>query len=266
MSDYRYIIGSGWWCSDDERTYRTFGEDVIRSSEFHKLWYQAVNKYTSPQKIIIVDSCSPVKPDLDESDDRLEFISLNINPGHSTEHHGKFCGCVRAMQVGLMYALECDTDYYVYVEQDGLLYGEEIIEYCISRMKTPYMFGSGEGTPQITQQSLFIIRQDGIWEFLKKLNSIQSRDNDISPEEKFHICCCKGHPRIYEFLKRASNFDKLRARIYDKLSREFRNYDHLPVGYGRVRPIGFDDKMFYFQQGDMEELQQYLELSDIKWP
>ena len=83
------------------------------------------------------------------------------NAGYSINHTGHLCGVVRAHLFGISYALINEVDYWVYVEQDALLYGAEIVEKCIDRMKRPYMFGSGEGTPQPTQHSLMIIRKDG---------------------------------------------------------------------------------------------------------
>ena len=88
MSLPTYVLGSGWWCSesqspiDGERKF--LGDNVIRSKDFHRLWYQSVDRFTKPEKIFIVDSCSPVKPLLDENDSRLEFVSFTTNAGQST--------------------------------------------------------------------------------------------------------------------------------------------------------------------------------------
>jgi hypothetical protein len=261
----KYIINSGWWCADKSLDTRAefIGDDAIRSKDFHKLWYKAIDRYSSPEKIIIVDSCSPIKPDLNREDSRLEFISLNVNARHSTDHLGKFCGCVRAMQLGMNYALQCNVDYYVYIEQDALIYGEGIIEYCISKMTKPYMFGTGFGTYLTTQQSMFIIRQDAILGFLKKLNSIKQTDNEICPEEKYHIATCFGPTELLAHVnqnaRKNSYYKWLNWQIYKYL----RNWDELPVGYGRVRPINFGDDYFYFQHGDSEELDRYTELTGI---
>ena len=113
MKKYNYIIGSGWWCGeanpDDKR--KILGSDIIRGKEFHKLWYESVCRFTSPEKIFIVDSASPVKPDLNKDDDRIEFFSLTTNAGHSTLHTGKYCGWTRAVLAGIYYAHMCDADY-----------------------------------------------------------------------------------------------------------------------------------------------------------
>ena len=91
-----------------------------------------------------------------------EFLSLPLNAGHSTDHKGKYSGWMRSILLGLEYAYLSDTEYFVYVEQDALLYGDNIVEKCIDKMTKPYMFGSGLGTKQPLQQSFFIIRSN-IW-------------------------------------------------------------------------------------------------------
>lgn len=255
-----YVISSGWWCaekSQDERDY-LHGDDVIRGKDFHHLWHASVDRYTSPEKILIVDSCSPIKPDIDRSDTRLEFVSLSLNAGHNTCHVGKYCGCVRAMLLGMEYALQCGVDHYVYVEQDALLYGEGIIEHCIASMNTPYMFGAGAGTPLKTQQSLFIIHRDGIRDFMRRLHRMPERDNKICPEDKFHMVCSKGpvglHAHVYKRASQSAFYKWLDWQFFKYL----KHYDELPIGYGRARPIDYDDDFYYFQQGDAEELGAYL--------
>lgn len=261
----RYVIGTGWWCPGEiiQDRIRQYGDEAIRSRDFHQLWYQAISRYSNPQKILIVDSNSPLLPDINPDDDRMELVSLNYNAGHNTALNTKFCGAVRAMQLGLMYALQCDTDYFVYLEQDVLIYGAGIIEHCIRCMKTQYMFGSGAGTPQRTQQSLFIIRQDGILSFIKRLNEIKQDDHEIPPEEKYHLVCTRGFLGylVYLSMKREKNL--LINKLDWHVSKVFRNYDHLPIGYGRTRPIRFNDEYFYFQHGTEEELRQYKLLTGL---
>lgn len=263
----KYIIGSGWWCADKVQDTRTelLGDDDIRGQKFHQLWYEAICRYTSPEKIIIVDSASPIKPKLNKDDPRLEFVSLNVNAGHSTNHLGKFCGCVRAMQLGLEYTLQCDADYYVYVEQDALIYGEGIIEHCINQMVKPYMFGTGIGTPLRSQQSLFIIRKDGILPFLQKLNKLKQTDNEICPEEKFHLVSSHGPVGLLAKFSQHSKNNKLYAWLNWQCFKYLRNWQNLPIGFGRVKPIDFDAPYFYFQHGCKEELNEYLELTGIEW-
>lgn len=259
----KYIVSSGWWCAGQVADTRAelLGDDAIREQAFHQLWYEAINRYASPEKILIVDSCSPVKPQIDKKDERLEFVSLNVNAGHSTNHIGQFCGYSRAILLGLEYAIQCETDYFVYVEQDALIYGDGIIEHCIESMRSPYMFGSGRGTPGIIQQSFFIIRRDGIRPFLKRIRAIAYTDHDLSPEFKFHIAAGQTPLHFHAYLHRypKRRFSKWLAW---QLKKHFTGWDELPVGYGRARPINFDEPFYYFQHGSSDELSRYQEIID----
>ena len=40
-----------------------------------------------------------------------------------------------------------------------------------------------------------------------------------------------------------------------------KEYEILPFGYGRVRPINFSDDLFYFQQGSLDEINNYRSLT-----
>lgn len=263
----RYVIVSGWWCPDDGEDSRRklLGDDYIRSAEFHKVWYAAVDKYTNPEKILIVDSASPQPPPLNGDDPRVEYVRLSLNAGHSTNHQGKYCGYTRAILVGLEYALQCDADYLVYVEQDALVYGDGIVEHCINRMSHPYMFGHPRGTVQRLQQSFFIIKLDSARRFIQRLHSIAARDGEVSPEEKFHIAASKGPVALLCYLGQRRE-KKAYQRLDWKITPWLRNYDFLPMGYGRSRPVDFGEPFFYFQHGDREEVSKFLGLAGLAAP
>ncbi|WP_017445377.1 hypothetical protein [Gayadomonas joobiniege] len=268
MEKYKYVVTTGWWCPEnkmDDTRAELIGDDKLRTKDFFKLWLQGVVKYTSPKKILIVDSASPIKPDA-FLDPRIELVSLDCNAGHATNHIGKYAGVTRAHVMGMVYALTCEVDYWVYIEQDALIYGDGIVERCIDEMKGGIMFGHGEGTPQPMQQSLMIMKTDLIPSFLEKLTNIQSIDNLITPEMKFAMCTSKIAMSLPEaFFYEAQNISKgniILTKIGRKLIRKLMNYDSLPIGYGRKRPIDFSDKHFYFQHGCDEELKEYLALMD----
>lgn len=269
MKKYKYVITTGWWCTndDDQETRKSFiGSNKIRTRGFFRLWLNAVNSFATPEKILIVDSASPVKPVLPD-DTRIETISIDCNAGHSTNHIGKYSGVTRAHIIGMNYALTCEVDYWVYIEQDALIYGEKIIENCIENMKQGIMFGDGEGTPQPMQQSLMIIKKDKIPLFLKRLTDIKSSDNQISPEMKFAMATSRIALMLPEFLfygwggKNSNRFIKRKMNFIIKVLGTF---DRLPIGYGRKRPINFNDKSFYFQHGNEEELRMYSEIIKIE--
>jgi len=253
-----YIITSGWWSTKDDVDNRTIktGDKYIRSQAFHQLWYESIAKFTSAQKVYIIDSDSPIKPILDENSEVL--ISLLENAGHSTHHKGKLSGVSRAHLLGMSLAMVNEVDYWVYIEQDALIYGEDIIEKCIENMRKPYMFGNGLATPQPTQQSFMIIKVEAIPEFIQKFSAIKARDNEISPETKFAIAVSPFLKLLPEFLFKNIHTQSFKNKVVWKLLKLLQGFDTLPFGYGRVRPIDFDDEYFYFQHGTREELNFFM--------
>lgn len=257
-----YILTTGWWCLDDSDIYdreSKYGDAYIRTVDFHNLWLELVEKYTAPSKIYIIDSDSPVKPKINESKEVL--ISLQGNAGHSTRHTGKLSGVSRAHLLGMSIAMANEVDYWVYLEQDALIYGEGIIEECINHMRKPYMFGSGRGTPQPVQHSLMIIKKEGIPAFIKNFNAIKAKDSEISPEIKFAIAVSlplRLIPEfVYKFMEKEGLPNKILKRAFWPLFYLFQGFDNIPFGYGRQRPIDFSKKYFYFQHGSKEELKAF---------
>lgn len=259
----KYIITTGWWCentnSGDNREKFNGAED-IRKVEFFDKWYKAIKKFTHAQNIVIIDSNSPIKPDIINKED-VKMVSLQSNAGHSTNHKGKICGVTRAHLLGMSYVLCSDVDYWVYIEQDALIFGKDIIETAISESKKGIIFGCGWKTPQPTQQSLMIIHKDYIAKFIERYLSISKNDNEISPEMKFAIASTWWARLLPElaFLEN-KNGSRIRGYWLRALNYAFNNfggYDKLPFGYGRDRPIDFNDTCFYFQHGTTEELEKH---------
>ncbi len=258
---YRYIITSGWWCDNDTSDDRAvkMGSSQNRQVGFFDLWYQCVERFTKPEKIIIIDSASPVTPANLESKN-VHWVRLDHNPGHSTRSTGKYAGITYSHILGMMYTLLEDVDYWVYIEQDSLIYGPGIIEAAIASMQGGIMFGSGVGTPQPVQQSLMIVKKDHISTFVHHLSKIHLSDNILSPETKFAIAASPllrkipGYGGLYVSPNKVpQKLGEFLMRVARKVAR---GYDHLPFGYGRVRPLNMDDPYFYFQFGtDLEILQ-----------
>ncbi|HBC2917538.1 TPA: hypothetical protein I0E88_000726 [Escherichia coli] len=256
---YKYIIGSGWWCGNNNGR-QVQGDDFIRGEKFHKIWYNSIIKNTNPQKILIIDSDSPVKPDLNKDDLRLEFVSLNKNWGHSTnlEYDEKYCGWTASVILGLQYAYFCDTDYFVYIEQDVILVGKGIIEEVIKKMevkKLNYAFGSPGNTPQPLQQSFFIIKKNYILKFINNILAIRYSDRILGPEYKFAIAV----DPICKFLPKCLFLNIYFRYIYRKICM----INYMDIGFGRDRPIDFNLKYYYFQHGKKDEINKLIEMGEI---
>lgn len=265
----KYVITTGWWHSDfneskvDREAY--FGDEEIRGVDFHTLWYKAIRATGSQSNIYIIDSASPVKPLLSEGE---HLIQLEENFGHSTKTKYKLAGVTRAHLMGMTIALLNEYDYWVYIEQDALVYGKDIIEKCIGEMTKPFCFGDGSGTPQPSQQSFMIIKSEYIPQFIQRLTSIRSSDKQISPELKFCIASSmflKLIPEVlYRHAQKQSVSSKITRKILYFIIKHCRGFCAPSFGYGRTRPINFSDSHYYFQHGEKQELEQYLKHSKVQ--
>lgn len=244
----RYVIGTGWWCDGTgQHAGSTLAHnrsaDLIREKHFFGLWYHFVTKYTNPSKIIIVDSNSPVKPDLPD-DPRIEFLSLQENFGHYRDCDvRRMCGVERVHLGCAMYAYINDCDL-VYIEQDCLVIGEDWVEHCMAHMrKGKIMYGHGKGTPQPQQQSLVIVKREFIPEFMSRLihhfnvarrKLIKGVERGrVSPERRWH---------------KAFRWD----------------VDYIPFGHGRARPLDMTDRYFYAQHWTEHEIEQLLKREHLE--
>jgi hypothetical protein len=229
-----YIIGSGsWWDKTPSHPGSLYNKSAafIRTPAFFDIWRYFVLKYTSPEKIIIVDSASPCPPKLPR-DPRFEFVRLPKNFGHQSVTVGKYCGWTRGLLTGAFYALMSSADYFIYIEQDCLVYGKGWVERVLRNM-----YGRGisfgyfpEHGPHATdtvsesEPSLTVIHRDCIKPAIDIYMSIQPDDKTMCSDYKF---------------------DQLRRAL---------PFTPLPFGYGRARPINFSDRHFYAQHWSENEL------------
>lgn len=256
------LVTTGWYASTQPRSYTTFGDDSIRGPEFRHLWWQSLQSFARPEHVYVVDSASPVKSGDEEfkkyySD--LRVVELLINPGHSqnTTHH--YCGFMAGMLLGMEYALHSGVDYFLYVEQDALLYGDDLIP-MVERalIRNGVVFGGNRGG--LIQQSLVAFDRRAIRYFLSNMHSIGLSDKFLEPEYKFmHAASLMRYLPILSLLSygRHQYVRRPAVQLAIKLAWMFRRYDVIPFGYGRSRPINFDDAVFYFQHGSAVEIDSY---------
>lgn len=225
----KYVIGTGWWCDGTgEHTHtnhQKYVDKETRKKDFFNLWYKAVKKFTKPQKIIMIDSNSPIKPNISNKKD-VSIYELSKNFGASLDgtKNKRLSGWDRSILGSASLSFLEDCEYFVYIEQDCLIYGKNIIEKAIKSMgKKPMLLGSGNGTPQPIQQSFVIIKKDFIHKFLQMEFNLNKNMLSIDSEKRY----------------------SLRFKGY---------YDFLPFGYGRKRPIDFNQSHFYVQHLRTNEL------------
>jgi hypothetical protein len=256
------ILSTGWYCNKTPRDYKTHGDDFIRGIDFRPLWWRSINKFVRPERVFVVDSASPVVPDDQQfTDSNIEWLRLPVNPGHAqtTRHH--YCGWMASILHGLEYTLSSGADYFLYVEQDALIHGESFVKTIEDKLsRSKYVFGNGNGTPWLLQQSVFAIRKEGIRPFLAGLHRVVHSDRLISPELKFALAI--DHPCwviwIADLFLNPIINDRLRYRLGNCLLSIMGGFSTLPFGYGRSRPINFNDDTFYFQHASKDELSVYL--------
>lgn len=259
------LVSTGWYASNDARSYVTAGDDLIRGVEFRPLWWQSLDRFVRPQHVFIVDSASPVKPDDARwTATRFQRAELLINPGHSQNGRTHYCGFMASVIIGLEFALHNDVDMFLYVEQDALLYGDGIVEKTKSALRRKdLVFGATSSGIEI-QQSFFAANKKGIRRFLSALHAINYSDKQIAPEHKFMYAGARFLPGSMLGLAVHVNAHRLRSlglRLFSLACGLSRNYEILPFGYGRERPINFHDDVFYFQHGSSQEVSRYKQLT-----
>jgi hypothetical protein len=240
----KIVVGTGWWCDGNAREW-TIGELSTRSPAFFEVWLRLVEKYITPDKIVVTDSRSPIKP-RDSARQSVTWIELDRNYGHANDLRSgliatKYSGGTRSRILGCTYAMCCDADYYVHVEQDCVVHGEKFLEAALSGTKQPIVIGDrtvggrgmvhGRIAQPMFQNSLMIVRRDGMERFLIALLAANETDGELSPESK--------------------------------MERDFEPFDVIAVPYGRSRPIDFTRSHFYAQHLIAEELAAFCRIEGI---
>jgi FkbM family methyltransferase len=230
----KVVVGSGWWCDLSTHDW-ALGSPTTRSTGFFDLWYRQVQRCLAPQRIVVTDSASPVKPDIDAYRS-LQWVELDGNYGHANDIrtgriNTKYSGFTRSVLNGVMYALCCDADFFVYVEQDCLLVGDDFLGQALGASTAEIFLGSpavnakglggGLAAPML-QQSLIVVRRAAFERFISEILNSPWTDGEVPPEET------------------------MRTRLEP--------FDLLQVPYGRSRPIDFNRPHFYVQHLDDKEL------------
>jgi len=237
----KVIVGSGWWCDNQPHDW-TIGAPITQSVGFFKLWYQQVMRCLNPYSIVITDSVAPEKPDY-QSFTNIHWIELDKNYGQPNDIRvgrikTKYSGFSRGVVNGAMYALCCDADFYMFVEQDCLLYGDDFLNRAIGDSKEDILVGprtkggkglKGSVAAPMLQNSLLIVRRVGLERFIDAMLGAPWTDGEISPEET--------------------------------MRRRMGPFGLIGIPFGRSRPIDFNEPNFYVHHLDDNELRRFLELT-----
>jgi len=258
------LVTSGWYATDEGRSYVTAGDELIRGPGFRPLWWRSLDTFVKPEHVFIVDSASPVKPDDAAcTSTKFQHLELLINPGHSQNCKTHYCGAMAAIISGLEFALFNDVDMVLYIEQDALVYGAGIVEKVKNTLRRKDLVFGASSLDDV-QQSFFAANKKGIRHFVSALHAINYSDKQIAPEHKFMFAASRLLPPAVLALAEFTEIRKLRragVRLFNLACALSKNYELLPFGYGRERPINFSDDEFYFQHGSAEEVVQYRKLT-----
>ncbi len=233
----KFVVGSGWWCADPkgttgkEKGHPKFGHPFIRSLAFHEVWRYFIHKYTAPYRIVIVDSASPYKPPA-ESDE--EWITLDKN---YQSLQTKYNGWLRGIMVGAQYAWACASDF-IYVEQDCVVLGKGWVDKIYEQSDGTHAMYGGVA-----------------WRGAKKLKS-------WTIQQSLVFLPCDIIPRFLFFLTQFK--DKMACeQMFIRMGKKV-PYQTLPFGYGRIRPVNFQEEHFYIQHMSAAELYAIAKREDYK--
>ena len=229
----KLIVGSGWWSPQHPPSW-AIGSSLTRSTSFFALWLRHVRRSLNPTDIMVVDSCSPTVPPKGLRE-QVRWVTLDANYGHAFDlrlsgNQVKYSGFTRSVLLSAMYALTCDSDF-AYVEQDCLLFGDDLINVATEGLKGEIFLGApaenacglnGRVAARKIQQSLIYVRKSGLERFISSLLQTDLKDSEVSPE--------------------------------DIMQRVLQPVETLRIPYGRSRPIDVERSHFYVQHCSDSEL------------
>jgi len=235
----KYIIGCGWYTESEEGyTRKGVGHPFSRSLKFVEIWKELLFRYADPARVVMVNSASPVIP---PPDSRIEFISLDKNYQYCGTY---FTGWMRGFLTAAIYAWMCDSDF-IYVEQDCIVMGKGWVG-KIQALAEKHQFEQFH--PGLTrnrsswpmQVSVIYVPYEQIMEVVY---GISSPDNP-APWRKTP----EGRRPVDEML--------LTHCGVPWTSHQF--------GYGRRRPINWDDEILYVQHWTKEDLEALADREGVK--
>ena len=252
----KYFIGTGWYSVDGPRSYGTEGDDLQRSQNFSHIWLNSIDRFFGNYEIVCVNSASPLPWPI-ENYPGTYLYTLPENNGHSRVKGPKFCGWSISVILSLTSFMSSKCEHYFYVEQDVLLKGS--VEGIRSQLSGDVVLGNRDKSFPI-QQSFFYVSKHAAASFLSKFIGVNGCDYEVPPELKFVVATQVGLKYyLVKLLIEIKLSKTLKIRLVNYLM-------HLKLiqlatwsfGYGRSRPLSFDDEILYFQHGEKDEIQKFI--------
>lgn len=223
----KVIISTGWYAENVPERNRTVKNEGVSKRLFDRdylinIWRPYILRFIQPAGFLVYLS-GDVYPRTQPMD--MEFI-LSRRPKDQNKHNDH----AASMLMGAYYAYlnECD---FMYIEQDCLVYGLDRALESVQDKSICFGGGEFECSQGWAENSFVYVSYNFIPEFIE-------RQNDI----KFHAFKDGEYRQTPEI-----TFNDLYA-----------GFAHWPFGYGRKRPIDFNQKVFYAQKLTDPELDEFL--------
>lgn len=167
--------------------------------------------------------------------------------------------------LGAFYTLMNDADYFVFVEQDCLVRGENWVEKTIEYLekhKADISYGWKDHEYR-ADHTVIIVKNSALLDFIRNYVAIEQKDYDVRPELKYLVV--HGDP------KEVSHYNWVRKKY--ELSEPTLSCDikrikfiELPFPYGAIykRNIDFTRPIFSAQQWRKEELLELMRVEGLK--
>lgn len=263
----KIFLGSGWYAQTLPRSYKTYGDEIIRSPKIRKVWWDGIDRFIRPEFVCIVDSNSPIPPpEKNKQRKKTEIIKLCTNPGHPQTTSLTMSGWTASVILSLEFAYLNGADLFLYLEQDAFVFGNGILLSLRDLIKkSKFIFGNRGKTPQLLQQSFFAIHREGMPQFISRMHMLKESDNKCSPETKFFISTLPSVYFIYVLaclslgISQGNTYVGIN-KILSVIWKKQKTFATWPFGFGRDRPINFKSECFYFQHGTSLEIECYRHL------
>jgi len=229
-----YAIGTGYYCDVDNGRLiqkKHDAEPKPFAPEMFEAWWKNTAQYTEPSQIYV--SAVSEGPDLQSIARTNDLILNSLEWTQSRNwlhvHHMNPKYMFGGWSMGYLHGMmRCYVDGhdFIYKEQDCLAFGPwvDAMFACLEATGAEMLLGQWDHKYGI-EQSLTIIKWKFIPEFVSAWFSLTESDRKLKPEKKFNMLKQRFGPRI----------------------------SWLPFGYGRNRPICFEDNAWYAQHFTSEE-------------
>lgn len=226
----KLLVGTGWcaWNKghNDPRRSSKQNESIYLA----KYWLQAITNQLMPSAACIYHSQCDIGAKNEALDNFFDSVSCAPAPANELPYRHDWAA---SNITAAAYAYANDMDY-LFVEQDCLVVGLDKAV-TIAREKGGIWYGYGENAsyrPGWAENCLIYVDNALLLAFIRAMHAIK----DTPDGEPF-----------------------LEQRFHEELSRCEGNIHYWPFGCGRLRPIPWDEDVFYAQHLTDEELDKFKE-------